>query len=84
QQKWRTNSHYISITLISFNFFKHSGSQFDSSNAFSGGGFTSSQLNESSPAPTKSREFQGLVPVTVKQISEASQSGDEKSNFAIN
>ncbi|CAI8612158.1 unnamed protein product [Vicia faba] len=62
----------------------HSSSQFDSSNAFSGGGFTSSKLNESSPAPTKSRDFQGLVPVTVKQISEASQSGDEKSNFAIN
>ncbi|XP_050888701.1 replication protein A 32 kDa subunit A [Lathyrus oleraceus] len=61
-----------------------SSSQFDSSNAFSGGGFTSSQLNESSPAPTKSRDSQGLVPVTVKQISEASQSGDEKSNFAIN
>jgi len=32
----------------------------------------------------KSRETQGLVPVTVKQISEASQTGDEKSNFVIN
>ena len=32
----------------------------------------------------QSRETQGLVPVTVKQISEASQSGDEKSNFVIN
>lgn len=43
-----------------------------------------SQLNDSSPAPAKSRENQGLVPVTVKQISEATQSGDEKSNFVIN
>lgn len=32
----------------------------------------------------QSRETQGLVPVTVKQISEASQYGDEKSNFVIN
>lgn len=32
----------------------------------------------------KSRDSQGLIPVTVKQISEASHSGDEKSNFSIN
>jgi hypothetical protein len=32
----------------------------------------------------KNRDSQGLVPVTVKQISEASHSGDEKSNFSIN
>lgn len=44
----------------------------------------SSQPNDSSPAPTKSRDSQGLIPVTVKQISEASHSGDEKSNFSIN
>ncbi|KAJ1425771.1 hypothetical protein SESBI_10849 [Sesbania bispinosa] len=43
-----------------------------------------SQPNDSSPAPAKSRETHGLVPVTVKQISEASQSGDEKSSFVIN
>ncbi|XP_045821402.1 replication protein A 32 kDa subunit A-like [Trifolium pratense] len=61
-----------------------SSSQFDASNAFSGGGFMSSQPNDSSPAPTKNRDSQGLVPVTVKQISEASHSGDEKSNFSIN
>ncbi|CAJ1972190.1 unnamed protein product [Sphenostylis stenocarpa] len=64
-----------------------SSSQFDATTAFSGGGFMSSQpsnFNDSSPAPSKSRETQGLVPVTVKQISEASQSGDEKSNFVIN
>ncbi|KAL2318283.1 hypothetical protein Fmac_032159 [Flemingia macrophylla] len=63
-----------------------SASQFDSATAFSGGGFMSSQpsqLNDSSPAPSKSRDSQGLIPVTVKQISEASQSGDEKSNFVI-
>ncbi|WVY90839.1 hypothetical protein V8G54_036353 [Vigna mungo] len=64
-----------------------SSSQFDVTTGFSGGGFMSSQpsnFNDSSPAPTKSRETQGLVPVTVKQISEASQTGDEKSNFVIN
>lgn len=32
----------------------------------------------------QSRETPGLVPVTVKQISEASHSGEEKANFAIN
>ncbi|KAK7293554.1 hypothetical protein RJT34_16422 [Clitoria ternatea] len=59
-----------------------SNSQFDPTSAFSGGGFTASQpsqINDSSPAPSK-----GLVPVTVKQISEASQSRGEKSNFVIN
>ncbi|KAE9586482.1 putative replication factor A protein [Lupinus albus] len=64
-----------------------SASQFDSTTAFSGGGFVSSnstQLNDSSPAHSRSRETQGLVPVTVKQISEASHSGDEKSSFVIN
>ncbi|KAI4316231.1 hypothetical protein L6164_024230 [Bauhinia variegata] len=64
-----------------------SSSQFDPNSAFSGGGFMSTQttqLNDSSPSPAKSRGTQGLVPVTVKQISEASHSGDEKSNFIIN
>ncbi|XP_054798899.1 replication protein A 32 kDa subunit A [Prosopis cineraria] len=64
-----------------------SGSQLDATAAFSGGGFMtteSTQLNDSSPLPAKSRDTQGLVPVTVKQISEASHSGDEKSNFLIN
>lgn len=32
----------------------------------------------------QSRESPGLVPVTVKQISEASHSGEEKANFVIN
>lgn len=31
----------------------------------------------------QSRGTEGLVPVTVKQLSEAYQSGDEKSNFQI-
>ncbi|XP_015885314.1 replication protein A 32 kDa subunit A isoform X1 [Ziziphus jujuba] len=61
-----------------------SASQFDATNAFSGGGFMSSQLTDSTPSAAKSRETHGLVPVTVKQISEAYQSGDEKSNFEIN
>ncbi|KAG4965500.1 hypothetical protein JHK85_040475 [Glycine max] len=79
-----SNSLSFSLSRVSKMF---SGSQFDVTTAFSGGGFTSSQpstLNDSSPAPSNSRETPGLVPVTVKQISEASQSGDEKSNFVIN
>ncbi|XP_022145139.1 replication protein A 32 kDa subunit A [Momordica charantia] len=54
-----------------------SSSQFDS-----GSGFTSSQVPDSTSA--KSRESPGLVPVTVKQISEAFHSGEEKANFVIN
>lgn len=64
-----------------------SSSQFDATSAFAGGGFSftqQTQPTDSTPSPAKSRETQGLVPVTVKQISEASQSGDEKSNFVIN
>ncbi|XP_057959204.1 replication protein A 32 kDa subunit A-like isoform X2 [Malania oleifera] len=61
-------------------------SQFDGSAAFFGGGFTSSQLtqaSDSSPSSAKSRESHGIRPVTVKQISGASQSGGDKSNFLI-
>ncbi|KAJ1420134.1 hypothetical protein SESBI_14574 [Sesbania bispinosa] len=61
-----------------------SSTHFDATSAFSGGGFMTTQATDSSPAPLKSRETQGLVAVTVKQISEASHSGDEKSNFLIN
>ncbi|EEF34379.1 Replication protein A 30 kDa subunit, putative [Ricinus communis] len=60
-----------------------SSSQFES---FSGGGFMSSQSSQptdSAPSPAKSRDSQGLVPVTVKQISQASHSGDENSNYVI-
>ncbi|XP_062022888.1 replication protein A 32 kDa subunit A [Rosa rugosa] len=63
-----------------------SGSQFDATSAFGGGGFMSSQATQhgdSNPSAARSRESHGLVPVTVKQISEAYQSGDEKSNFVI-
>ncbi|KAH9760071.1 Replication protein A 32 kDa subunit A [Citrus sinensis] len=64
-----------------------SSSQFDASNAFSGGGFMPSQPPQSADYPSstaRSRDSQGLVPVTVKMISEASHSGDDKSNFMIN
>lgn len=56
-----------------------SSSQFD--------GFVPSQSTQAtdsaSPNPSKSWGTQGLIPVTVKQLSEAHQSGDEKSNFSI-
>ncbi|KAG5540369.1 hypothetical protein RHGRI_020560 [Rhododendron griersonianum] len=59
-------------------------SQFDANSAFNGGGFTSSQSTDHGSSPAKGRDTYGLVPVTVKQISEASDSGDDKSNFVIN
>ncbi|EOA27593.1 hypothetical protein CARUB_v10023731mg, partial [Capsella rubella] len=64
-----------------------SSSQFEPNSAFSGGGFMSSQPSqayESSSSAAKNREFQGLVPVTVKQITECFQSGGEKSGLVIN
>ncbi|TYJ32922.1 hypothetical protein E1A91_A05G068800v1 [Gossypium mustelinum] len=65
-----------------------SSSQFDAATAFSGGGFMpsqsqSSQFVNSTPSQKQSRDTQGLLSATVKQISEASQSGDEKPNFTI-
>ncbi|KAL5559372.1 hypothetical protein UlMin_035583 [Ulmus minor] len=63
-----------------------SGSQFDVTSAFSGGGFMPSQgtqQNDATPSPAKARDSHGLVPVTVKMISEGQHSGDEKSNFII-
>ncbi|OIT23690.1 PREDICTED: replication protein A 32 kDa subunit A-like [Nicotiana attenuata] len=59
------------------------GSQLDS---FSGGGFMPSQSTQGSdPSRTsaKSRDNPPLLPLTVKQISQAIQSSDEKSNFVI-
>ncbi|KAJ0031898.1 hypothetical protein Pint_12627 [Pistacia integerrima] len=63
-----------------------SSTQFDATSAFSGGGFMPSQSQpaDSNPSPARSRDSQGLVPLTVKLISEASQSGDDKSNFVVN
>ncbi|KAM6590778.1 replication protein A 32 kDa subunit A isoform X1 [Cannabis sativa] len=64
-----------------------SATQSDNPSPFSGGGFMSSQssqLADAGPSPAKSRDSHGLIPVTVKQISEAHHSGDEKSNFVIN
>ncbi|OWM67325.1 replication protein A 32 kDa subunit A-like [Punica granatum] len=55
-----------------------SSSQFEATAPFS----QSTQSAEPSSA-AKSRGTEGLVPVTVKQLSEAYQSGDEKSNFQI-
>ncbi|KAK4713372.1 hypothetical protein R3W88_019279 [Solanum pinnatisectum] len=58
-------------------------SQLDS---FSGGGFMPSQSTQAADASrtsAKSRENPPLLPLTVKQISQAIQSSDEKSNFVI-
>ncbi|KAI3739353.1 hypothetical protein L2E82_29756 [Cichorium intybus] len=45
------------------------------------GGFTSTQFTNS-PAATN-RDTAGVVPLTIKQISEASHSGDDQSNFVV-
>ncbi|CAK9137957.1 unnamed protein product [Ilex paraguariensis] len=60
--------------------------QFDGNAAFSGGGFMPSQATQTADPtfpPAKSRDSQPLLPLTVKQISEAFQSSDDKSNFLI-
>ncbi|KAJ6799572.1 replication protein A 32 kDa subunit B-like [Iris pallida] len=64
------------------------GNQFDggSSSLFSGGGFMPSQATQAhdySSSSTKVRGAQGVLPLTVKQISEAYHSNDDKSNFAV-
>ncbi|KAA8522761.1 hypothetical protein F0562_009077 [Nyssa sinensis] len=62
------------------------GSQFDGNAAFSGGGFMPSQATQTADlsfSPAKNRDAQALLPLTVKQISEAFQSSDDKSNFLI-
>ncbi|XP_071741996.1 replication protein A 32 kDa subunit A-like [Rutidosis leptorrhynchoides] len=50
---------------------------------FSESQFDGSSQIASSPATAGNRDTFGLVPLTVKQISEALHSGDDKSNFSI-
>ncbi|KAK1317675.1 Replication protein A 32 kDa subunit A [Acorus calamus] len=64
----------------------YGGSQNDGNSLFSGGGFMPSQATQtpdSGVSPAKSRGTQGVLPLTVKQISEAFHSSDEKSGFVI-
>ncbi|PIN06588.1 Single-stranded DNA-binding replication protein A (RPA), medium (30 kD) subunit [Handroanthus impetiginosus] len=64
----------------------YGNSQFDGNAAFSGGGFMPSQATQTAdPAfsPAKNRDTQALLPLTVKQISEAFQASDDKANFLI-
>ncbi|KAH6786181.1 replicon protein A2 [Perilla frutescens var. hirtella] len=54
--------------------------------SFFSGGFMPSQttqIADPSFSPAKSRDTQGLLPLTVKQISEAFQASDDKTNFLI-
>ncbi|GFQ01427.1 replication protein a 32 kDa subunit b [Phtheirospermum japonicum] len=64
----------------------YGNSQFDGNAAFSGGGFMPSQTTQTADpsfSPAKNRDAQALLPLTVKQISEAFQSSDDKANFLI-
>ncbi|KAL3628134.1 hypothetical protein CASFOL_027180 [Castilleja foliolosa] len=64
----------------------YGNSQFDGNAAFSGGGFMPSQTTQTADpsfSPAKNRDAQGLLPLTVKQISESFQSSDDKANFLI-
>ncbi|XP_031108283.1 replication protein A 32 kDa subunit A-like isoform X1 [Ipomoea triloba] len=61
-------------------------SQFDSFAAFSGGGFVPSQSTQgpdASLSSAKSRDQTPLLPLTMKQISQAVQSSNDKSSFLI-
>ncbi|KAL3536017.1 hypothetical protein ACH5RR_004478 [Cinchona calisaya] len=61
--------------------------QFDGNAAFSGGGFMPSQATQTTAdtsfSPAKNRDTQTLIPLTVKQISEAFQSNDDKMNLVV-
>ncbi|KAH6768065.1 hypothetical protein C2S51_013401 [Perilla frutescens var. frutescens] len=41
------------------------------------------QITDPSFSPSKSRDTQGFLPLTVKQISEAFQASDDRTNFLI-
>jgi replication factor A2 len=61
-------------------------SQFDGNAAFAGGGFMPSQATQTADpsfSPAKNRDTQPLLPLTVKQINQAFQATDDKSNFII-
>ncbi|KAK4769587.1 hypothetical protein SAY86_027737 [Trapa natans] len=63
------------------------GSQFDGAAAFSGGGFMPSQTVQAADSsvfsPAKNRDAQSLLPLTVKQISNAVLSSDDRVNLLI-
>jgi replication factor A2 len=63
----------------------------NASSLFGGGGFMPSQATNAAEGTSgggggfpKSRNAQALLPLTVKQIMDASQTNDDKSNFAVN
>lgn len=63
------------------------GGAANANSLFSGGGFMPSQTTnapEGSGGITKTRGAQTLLPLTVKQIMDASQTNDDKSSFAVN
>lgn len=65
----------------------YNGGDFDGAAAFSGGGFMPSQATQNTdPVPSgysKNRETQTLTPLTVRQISKALLTNDDKVNFLI-
>lgn len=62
------------------------GGAANSNSLFGGGGFMPSQSTAvpESSGLSKGRSAQTLLPLTVKQIMDAAQSSDDRSNFAIN
>ncbi|XP_039851427.1 replication protein A 32 kDa subunit B-like isoform X3 [Panicum virgatum] len=63
------------------------GGAANANSLFGGGGFMPSQstaVPESSGGVSKGRNAQTLLPLTVKQIMDAAQASDDKSNFTIN
>ncbi|CAK8536339.1 unnamed protein product [Lathyrus sativus] len=60
-------------------------SQFDGNAAFSGGGFMpqTTPVADSPLTPSKNRDTQTLLPLTIKQINDALQSCDDRTNLTI-
>ncbi|KAH6818748.1 Regulator of chromosome condensation family protein [Perilla frutescens var. frutescens] len=65
--------------------FLYGNSQFDDATYASGDFMPSqtTQITDPSFSLAKSRDTQGLLPLTVKQISEAFQASDDRTNFLI-
>ncbi|KAI3990565.1 hypothetical protein MKX01_022865 [Papaver californicum] len=61
-------------------------SQFDGNAAFSGGGYMPSQATQTTEygvSSAKNRDAAGLLPLTVKQISESYITSEDKANFVV-
>ncbi|KAD3337825.1 hypothetical protein E3N88_33346 [Mikania micrantha] len=81
---WRETLILIVIFSLHSRAFQHSiSAQEKITMMFSESQFDGGSQISNSPAAAANRDTFGLVPLTIKQISEASYSGDDKSNFSV-